>query len=537
MKKAVAIAVVGIAAAGAVVWAQLSRPTSPSSAVASPRASSQKPDPSGLPPQGRISRNQELVMTGTVTGRVLFQDGSPAPGFRVSARFQMHQTGAPGEGDAVTDANGRYTIQYLGKDRFLVGVDRGNQPYLVPNSVRVDLTKTTTASLPDFTLQLGPEVTVRVRDAETNQPVPGLVVSAAFPGGPGSPTPLSANGEAKFRVGMLEFDLTISDPNQHEGYGPAPGYSFSKRVSLKAVSPVDWEVLAYENWAQPRAAVFSGIVVDRRGNPVVAANVRLQRYNDNLQAISDRQGRFKFQTMRVSVHEDPLRGAAIMAEKRKARAFAVLSAAETWQPIRLVLGDEPNVLVRGRILDQHGRPLGNCRIHYWETFGTSVGSVQPSATHYAEADGSFTLENLHPGATYTFSFGSFYEGNKRAGVVKIPAQGVIRLSDKGLDLGTITVPRADASIAGVVRDESGRPVSKNILINVVGKTTDLPAYPDEAGRFKIEGVVDEPLRIRVFVGSERFYRTGDDSPDKLLDQTVRAGDQGIVLRVKMRLAK
>ncbi|MEZ0327866.1 MAG: collagen binding domain-containing protein [Fimbriimonas sp.] len=517
------IVFIGLVLCGAILFAQLSSPT--------------KEDPRRA---DRIRRNVAMGMNRVIKGRVLLDDGKPAEGFVVNARFKMHQTGAPGEGDAVTDAKGYYEIQGLGKDEFYVSVAHSEKPYVIPPGTLVDLTATTSATLPDILLRLGPEVTIRVKDAETGEPVKGLSVTWNYMAmGDHQPPKTDANGEARFRVGYLEFGLRVEDENRNDGYGQAPGYPLSKGVKLATVQPVTWDLLVYKNFIQPRPAVFRGVVEDLDGNPVAGANVRMQRYNDSLRTVTDKAGRFEFKTFRIQFHEDPERGAAVMAQKGDARAFKVVSAKETWGTIRVTLGTEPRGIVKGRVVDQHGRPLDGCRIHYWETFGIAIGSVGPSATQYTRPDGTFQLTELHPRANYSFSFGSFYEHDqKRLGIVRVPnGNRDYVLTSEGLDLGTITVPTAEHTVEGTIVDTAGRPVTKEVSLNLKGAFTDLSAYPDEQGRFKFEGVVDEPLTLWVFGGINGGYRTGPDSPDLFLKKSVQPNQRNLRLQVKLRPVK
>ncbi|MGV3614773.1 MAG: MSCRAMM family protein [Fimbriimonas sp.] len=516
------VLILGVAAGSALLWAQLGGRLSEDEKRR----------------QMRVRQNEAMGMKGIVRGRVVFENGSPAVGFPVGARFKFHQTGAPGEGNAVTDAQGNYEIRGLASQEFFVGVGNSGKPYILPRPVLVSLFKSSSERLPDFVLRLGPEVTVRVKDAERGTPVPNLAVKVTDAMGMAREGGITdAKGEARFRADVLEFTLTVEDPNRQNGYGQAPGQPLGRRVELDKVKPVLWDVLAYRDWTQPHPAVFKGVVQDRSGAPVPGARVRMQRYNDSLTATADAKGRFEFKTFRIQHHEDPARGAALMATKGDARAFRVVSAQETWGTIRLVLGTEGRGLVTGRVVDQHGKPLSACRIHYWETFGIAVGSVQPSETLYTEGDGQFTLRDLHPGAAYTFSFGSYYDRNKPLGTVTLPKTGVYSLTQKGLDLGTIVVPTADRVIHGTIVDAGGRPVTEKVILNLHGEFTTAQAFPDAQGHFTFQGVVDEPTTLSVFVGEDGFYRTGSDSPDLLLKQEVKPGESRLEIKVKLRPAK
>ncbi len=524
MKLAVTL-LLGLSLGGALLFAQRN--------LSSPQEPIQ-----GKQRQERIKRNQGYGMNGAVKGRVVLDDGSPASGFVVTALFQQRKTGGEGEGDAVTDSKGNFIVEGLGKDQFYVIVSNEGKPYVVPRPAFVDLRTNTSVSVPDLHLKLGPLVTVRVKNAETGQPVPGLVASSRSHGSPQEAgVKTNANGEASFRTDRLEFILRVEDEDKIRGYGPAPGYALMKEIKLSGVEPVVWETLVYKNGGQRKAAVFTGVVVDTSGNPVGGATVNMQRDNEYVRAISDTGGRFELKTVRIRSLEDPVRSAAVMANKGNIRAFRVVSAAETWNGIRMVLGTEPRVLVTGRLIDQRGRPLNAARILYLETFGVDVGSNARRGTFYTKSDGTFTFDDFHVGADYTFSFGSFYEGNKRLGVAQVPEKSSYLLTADGWKLGSIVVPTADRVVEGILTDQEGRPVTKDVMLLLKGKYTSRSAFPDKNGSFKFEAAVDEPLSVWVFGGVDGGYRTGADSPDLFLKMNLGPSQNKLKLSVKLRPVK
>lgn len=485
----------------------------------------------------RVQRAEAAGMRNTISGRVLGPDGDPAPNALVIARFRMHQTGAPGEGSALTGEDGKFVIRGLGQNDFMVGPARMDD-YVVPPPVNVNLQEQSSATVGDFKLVLGPQVTVKVTDAETHEPVEGLSIELGDLGMSRRTFQTDAKGTARFRADVLEFEMNVRDSIERPRISQAPGHPLGHQVKLDRPMAVEWNLLVYRDNAQGKPAVFRGVVVDDADKPVSGANVTLHRYNDHIRLTTNAKGEFAAETFRIAVYEDPQRAAAVTVTKGDQRAFRVVTAEETWNGIRMVLGTEKPGVVRGRVVDEHGQPLSACRFTYWETFGIAIGSVGPDNTYYTNADGTFELKHLHPGAYYTFGFGDFYEGNRRAGSVHIPEFGSapMTMTEQGIDLGTVVVPRADRTVGGRVVQENGKLNPSSITILLKGKYTSLSTSPNAAGVFRFEGVVDEPLTLSVFSGNRGVFRTGKDSPDRLLDRKVARGENSMVIKYRMRPA-
>ncbi len=500
-----------------------------------------------IPSEVIANRNERLYgYKGVVTGHVRFDDGSPAAGFPVGARFLQHRTGAAGEGSAVTDGDGRFEIRGLASYAFSVYAGNDDKPYVVPEPIQVDLTRSQRAEGIDFVLRLGPMVSVRVTDAETGRPVSGLLLTTRPGGGPGSSLGRTDDdGRAQGRVSLLTFDLSLSDPRTDRSYGPAPGYRFWRHVELDRPTDVEWEVRAYRGANSYHPALFRGVVVDLKGNPVPGAFVRLDRNGCQI-TTSDRKGRFSFKSSRMQDPGGGRGGAVIQAHKGPMSGSVVPTAAETWGTIRIVLDSAAQGAVFGRVVDLAGNPARNCRINYYGLFGTGqeINQVIFDTTS-TDDNGRFLIDRLPLEGGYKFSFGG-PSNDQDFGITSVPRgalNDLMRVSaGERKDLGTIAVPLADQGVGGVIVDEDGGPPKGAILVELTGEHTSLPAYPDGSGHFEFKAVASEPLTLKVFVGTKgpgtsAFFRAGDDSPDMLLKTSVRAGERHLHLVVKMRPAK
>lgn len=480
---------------------------------------------------------------GIVRGRVTYEDGSPAVGATVSAGFMMHMTGAQGEGAAITDSAGRYEIRGLGPEDFFISVLTQGSGYLATPKQRVSMKDYTPVSGIDFVLQLGPEVNVKVTDAETGMPVKGLAVRTMSMGMGGPPDGhTDANGEYRGRVGYLEFDIQLGEQNNGRGYGAAPGSSFYHHVKLAKVAPVEWEALAYDDPYSHRPAVFRGEVVDELGQPVADATIRYNRYGDTKTYSTDSKGRFEIDTFRVLPYEDGKNTVVLKVEKDGEVTTKLPTAAETWNRIHIVMRHGETGTLTGQVVDDSGRPIPNCPVTYWEAFPGSGASVQPSNPGLTDSDGRFRIEHLSSEGVYQLMFGETGSSPNHLGATYYPAaleKGQYVRVEKGetKGLGTIVVPRANGKLSGTIVDTAGKPLSKNISVVIKGEHGYQYPEIDAQGHFSLDSLVDEPLMLRIFASDGHFTRTSDDSPDLLLARPVKSGDLNLRLVVKWRQPK
>lgn len=494
--------------------------------------------------QGRVDpraeQNERLYgFKGVVRGRVVDADGKPVKGVTVFARFQMHMTGAPGEGTAITDENGQYEIRGLGPEKFFVSPQPYGTKYLEQAPVPVDLTTPKTIE-ENFTLQDGVNVTVRVSDPFTGTPITGLEVKA-------DNQPIGktdADGLVKWRANGLRFSLSaeIYNQPQPQSLEQAPGNPPYRQFELKNADPVTWDLKIYRG--QSRDTKFRGVVVDEQGNPVAGATVQALQYNEVKKAVTDRDGRFSVPGFRIQFTDDIQGGGLLLlADKGELSAMEKPKGADTWEEMKVVLHPNRYASVTGQVVDENGKPLAGCPVTYWAFYGSSQvqGSVQPSGGYATDAAGHYRVDKLQPGASYTFAFGG-QAPMQKFGITHVPedwprGNSVVLERGEAKDLGSVMVPHADGKIAGTVLSTDGKPVTGHLSINVHGAHTDIPCYPDENGRFSADGLVDEPLTIKIFTSDGHFTRTGNDSPDLLLSRPIRVGQTELRLRVKMRPPK
>lgn len=490
---------------------------------------SAEPSPRELRAKEVAVRNKkQFGFKGGVEGRVTFPDGRPAAGVFVSARFAMHQTGAIGENEAITGADGRYSIRGLDEQDFFVQPLVDTLPIVAPDPRRLSV-KGIVKGI-DFVVQEGPWLTIRLVEAETGAPIPDIPVVAPIYGSRPKTDALKtdANGELKIQLRTTRASITIQPPGGGNDVVEAPEYPFSREFVLTPATKTEWIVKAYRGGFY-KEGTFRGRVVDEAGRPVSGARVTFFRFDPQF-ATSDAEGRFSFRAKRLTrlAESDQGRKLAIRAEKDGAFGEIYPTAEETWSEMRVVLKRVTRPAFVGQVVGPEGRPLAGVPICYYEWM-SNVGSLQPQNGGQTDADGRFAVENLSSGAYYSLRFGGWPQGQgvRGFGELRVPRLGMapLRLGEgERRDLGRIVVPRADATIAGMVVDRNGRPQSERLLVLVRGEHTNVSVSPGPDGRFKLEDVVREALTLYVFRGDGSGYRTSDGSEDQVYKGAVRAGE-------------
>jgi protocatechuate 3,4-dioxygenase beta subunit len=254
---------------------------------------------------------EKMGMRGVIQGRILFENGKPAVGVAVSARFKRHQSGMPGEGFTVTDSKGRYRLHGLNPyyrdnvpQEFWIELYCGDQPYLpeIGRIVSLGNMRHHTAINVDFKLCRAPVITVRARDSRTGKPFNGLQVTAAPSVSNGSIVEGITDGKGEFHYIVREFSSTIELENLYSRatpmrYSPSTrGYYEVAFTGVEDLHDVTIDVeIDTDIPPEPKAiGVYHGVVKDSEGMPVVGADVRLFYQSETVTGVSDSAGGFAF---------------------------------------------------------------------------------------------------------------------------------------------------------------------------------------------------------------------------------------------------
>lgn len=453
----------GEAAAGASELRAGSRRGAP--AVAPPSAASPSPVPPPPPPVPW----QPL----SIRGRLLFPDGSPAPKMRIAlgsiatrpsvlSRSRSYELGAQ------TDDRGAFEIGSLDEGLYLATTDdeRDGRRWVLRREVEPGPDEVS------WTLDEGRlALTVHVLDP-AGAKIPSASVHLVVLGR--ASYAFASNGVARFYefrdAPLVGPGALVAQPFEGEG-------------------PVDWAASAVENVDLgsaeatircERGGVIEGRVAPGTDGRVPEGTVYARAKGGGIRAhFSDRKapigpdGAFRFDGMATG----PWR----------LHAWGPFYATLTEDVVASV-GDRDVVLtpfatgtVRVRVVEADGRPVPKASVF-------SDASLEERKVATTDADGFATLSGVRPGVPRSL----------RAVTSEAPPRGAGR-GDWLPEDTTLTIERepiGDATVAGVVTDTAGVPISFVAVWGRQGARVG-KAAADEQGRFRLEGLVRGPVTIEV----------------------------------------
>ena len=424
----------------------------------------------------------------SVSGRIS-RDGEPVQGIAVLAR-QLPMGGHTSV--ATSGADGVYTVTGLLPGAYAVSIHWpasaktvGDRTAAAHPSVKCDIDAPATGI--DFELIEGGLVTGTVRDARTNELLPGASVVAyeprgGFPLGGSWQAATSADGVYSLRLPPGTYLLQgQASGYQRPGQGPSvPGVTIEAGRTVKgpdiALTPI------------PRIA---GAVVDADGNPVAGVAVTtIQHFGPGM--VTDAEGRFDVE---VGYFGLPTEICVVDTDRG---LVGRLSFTEETTDARIVL--EPGGGATGQVVDPEGRGLGGLSVAASyiapiERGDMPLPQIRLPATP-TDAEGYFRLSWLPHSVELTIYVdgedGRFISERKWAASVAL----MPRLT---LDLGPTVLDRAGQTLAGRVMDAERELIPGCIVVDLGTRRT---VKTDDVGRFEFtglpllayEGAVDQPYR-------------------------------------------
>ena len=184
--------------------------------------------------------------------------------------------------------------------------------------------------------------------------------------------------------------------------------------------------------------------------------------------------------------------------------------APTYQPVEIELHRASRV--RGRVLDEAGRPIGGAQLKLQVQFtGARTRAARQHGTVTSDEDGVFLIDNVDPGEIQLTTRADGYAVNELKSLVVEPAT----------DLDGVTVIlQPGASVTGQVTDPAGQPVAFAQLMvqgsaNAFAATVRHFARTDGEGRYRLEGLS---------AGRQSISATHDDFQPVTRELEVELGD-------------
>ncbi len=503
--------------------------------------------------------NSGTAAVAIASGQIFGDNGTPAAGVSVVA-WSTHYVSAAPAAEAVTDATGRYKITVdTGRSprlfqndptappdtEFRVTVEDQQPLFLVPPSRTVTLTPGVPRPALNFRLLTGPQVTLRVRDALTGQPVPGILAryqtNQPYSSSAVTAAVTDAQGQARFRVPSLFAGLSLVSPGGTQpAVQAAPGYAFYREINEQHLQDVVWNVKTYPADLPKTPTVWRGIVLSADGKPASGAQVSVLRPNSEVLLTTDDKGRFaaSLPPLLPSEYSGAYRAVAILAQNaaHNAEQYAVEvpTSEAIWNGIRVQLSRQPLACYKGVVVGEDGQTKAGVAVSCRGGLAAAGGAGLSRAT-VTDAAGRFTLSGL-PAGRYQVNL-----GGGSYGLVTFPpsdpgypySKTILTLGDgEQHDFGRLTVLPADQVVSGQIVDAAGKPVSEGITVIIHGAHTSQTATLDSQGRFRVSHVVREPLTLDLYQEeANHFTRLGQDSPDLFRKVPVEAGQEDVRVRL------
>ena len=446
-----------------------------------------------------------LMLGGVVQGRVTSgEDGKPVAGVRV---FAQAAGAGDGWGQAVTDAQGNYRLTGLRPAAYNISIQlKGEQEKnLTARALeKTDVKAGVALTNQNLTLIRGSLVTGKVTDKSTGKPVAGVMIGIYGPARPRSgagvqSTTTDANGAYQARVpagAQYVYVMGLPSTNYER---PKEGVN----VTVGEDAPHTQDFVLSPSLAQNLKPVHGRVVgVDGKligGAKISVVPVTQDGYFSIKEIETDASGAF---TLQMTTSSSRLRA------RSGALATETTILAQSGEDITLHL--KPNTLLTlgGMVTDDKGKPLAAAKvmlIEWW--LDTGMGNVNTTT----DAQGHFAFTDLYPDARYSISAEAAGFGNQASQVTQY------KPGEKA-EVTIPSLPRADSFVVGRVVDDNGDPVARQ-SVRLQGRASKYQeVITDAQGRFRFEGVVNEPLTLYLY----------DDKGFSLPKKAV-AGDKDVII--------
>jgi large repetitive protein len=325
-------------------------------------------------------------------------------------------------------------------------------------------------------LSQGGTVSGKVVQEENQQPVPNLAVLIQSYVNPANRRTVRTNDEGMFEaVGLADgpYWLRVSDPAwaaTERSLSFYVGNALPTDGILRTVSP---------------AGTISGIVREATtGAPLPDTLVYFQSYgfSENVQAVSDSNGRYQFSGLRRG-HYGVFLGYKWGEIRRNTQQYPVdLAKGQHFEQANLSVWRE--MTVGGNVRTETGEPVADAVVHL--DIGPQAFGREQALT---KADGSFTFAGCRPGdeLEWTVRYPDYYHSP----IPEVPV-------GEGTPPPVEIVMRRGHTVQGVLHDQFGQP-SMGYHLNLYGGE---PRYSstvpvDGQGRFCFRGVPKGDYSIRI----------------------------------------
>ncbi|MEM6916780.1 MAG: carboxypeptidase regulatory-like domain-containing protein, partial [Verrucomicrobiota bacterium] len=378
-------------------------------------------------PEAEEENRIELEPASTISGRVVLPGDLPVAGAEVRALEHYGYVRGGSHGNAVTSANGTFTLPRMLASVYSIKVtlpDDLAKDWVVPilRSVEVEIGED--ILLDDLVGESGGLIEGRVTLPDSGDGVPYAQVGITVPE---KVSPLyqwwgKADESGRYRI-RLESGLK----KLYLGGLPPEGYrrpAQENRTILVLEGQTQEADFSFEN-----ASEFSGRVVDEEGNPVEGAIVQSWPQSfPVVRASTDEEGNFAFTPF------DTTNELSVIAHK--GNSFSGEAAITPESFIDLVLLKNGFASVSGKVIDEDGKPVRGAMVRWFgqrlsESFDVETGP-----------DGTFSIDRLVP--SESFGVSAEKTGHGKVSLYAATSRG------KNTSLPNLILPKAESMVSGQV---------------------------------------------------------------------------------------
>jgi uncharacterized GH25 family protein len=475
-----------------------------------------KPDISDM---GRIT----LRRAGRIQGRVVDTTGKPLAGQGVFAQLMssnQRDQGFVGDGDATTDREGRYTIGGLSPGRFNVLFtgkieDAAKVPLLTAVAVEgVEVVETKPVQA-DFQASAGRRLSGKVLESESGRPIAKILVGYYGSARPNS-TPACMMVRTK-EDGTFEFRVPPGVSRVYVASSGRPGTTESGRT-LEVAPDKDLVNILLEvgkianDTATSKTEVKTEVKVETQKAKVGAGPTAPGPYKLRVNALSP-EGR-KVNNVQVHVAHTERNYISMQAflsgneydlpffdQNDGRQALLVLDAngyatarsaefviREQMPELTVRLAPEAFVPIRGRVVDQAGKPVENARVRIARLIFGRQESFPWGLEYLTRSDGRYEIKHARVGDRIQVRIDKRGTGGAQAEWLSIEGQEPRVLPD--LRLG-----KPDKEVGGVVRDYEGFDIANAKVIHFGEPRVETTT--DSKGKFHLTGLPTGTVSLAV----------------------------------------
>lgn len=437
-----------------------------------------------VPEDGTSLKPIDLTLSPAPTVTVRITDkatGKPIPGATVSPGWSDFPD------DFTADAKGTALVRPLTRQRWMLkawadGYAKDGRWVNLENGLD---------AAEAFALEPGGDIEGVIRDP-SGKPMPGVGIGASADGSNRQSDYMTTDAQGRYRLRHLPR-TAVHITASKDDYG-------RKEITAEIKGPRQSLDITFE--PRPDGGSIVGIVRDHQGKPISGASLRnMGQSSDEVREVkTDANGRFRMDNLYES---NGMKDVLVRASGSSPKRVKVEVGTKE-KPNEVAIDLEVGHRVRGRVVDEKGRPLKDVRV----SFANGNNPFSDGDRTDTDAEGKFSFDALPPDCPFGFSKTGYSEihrqpllldGDGAVEIAMVPAGVIV---GQALDAKTgKPIPRMNVQITFSRYQRPGDPSAtlRSDLVNP-GQTFQSPK-----GEFKLLNLV-AGMPLQVMVSADGYER-------------------------------